>query len=238
MVNSDNSMRQPSKKGRKRSYGKGSRDLVWQLIEVLLKARGRSDSLYIDKGKGKFKIFYCNWNGTGKPYLDVGQATVKGLATSSRLTEENVKTALDYLKNHLGILEDKRKENGIPERGYGSENRFFRLTLSSTDLEETKQKFYRLWEEKRPNHQAETEVADKGFEPRPFVRSLCEENDWVGRKALITELLRKLQEKTRLLWITGISGVGKTALAECLTSKIQNPDVSFHRISFETERLF
>lgn len=79
------------------------------------------------------------------------------------------------------------------------------------------------------------EVSKKSFVPRLFVRSLYKENTWVGREALITELLNKLQRQTRLLWITGISGVGKTILAECLASKSQNPDVSFHRISFEIE---
>jgi tetratricopeptide (TPR) repeat protein len=39
---------------------------------------------------------------------------------------------------------------------------------------------------------------------------------WVERDLLIDDLLSKLKGQTRLLWLTGISGVGKTTLAECL----------------------
>jgi tetratricopeptide (TPR) repeat protein len=39
---------------------------------------------------------------------------------------------------------------------------------------------------------------------------------WVERDSLIDDLLSKLKGQTRLLWLTGISGVGKTTLAECL----------------------
>ena len=46
---------------------------------------------------------------------------------------------------------------------------------------------------------------------------------WVGRHSLIQNLTEKLQTTCRLLLIAGISGVGKTALAERLSSELQ-PD--------------
>jgi len=86
----------------------------------------------------------------------------------------------------------------------------------------------------RPS-QADLEVEEKSFLPRLFDSSFYNRIPWVGRESLIANLSGKLQEQTRLLWITGISGVGKTALAECLAFKSQNSDVSFHRINFDIE---
>jgi tetratricopeptide (TPR) repeat protein len=56
---------------------------------------------------------------------------------------------------------------------------------------------------------------------------------WVGRKEIIEDLLCKLQEQTRLLWIAGISGIGKTTLGECLASKAWDYDQSFQWIHLE-----
>jgi tetratricopeptide (TPR) repeat protein len=46
--------------------------------------------------------------------------------------------------------------------------------------------------------------------------SVYHSDTWVERDSLIDDLLSKLKGQTRLLWLTGISGVGKTTLAECL----------------------
>jgi tetratricopeptide (TPR) repeat protein len=46
--------------------------------------------------------------------------------------------------------------------------------------------------------------------------SVYHSDTWVERDLLIDDLLSKLKGQTRLLWLTGISGVGKTTLAECL----------------------
>ena len=56
---------------------------------------------------------------------------------------------------------------------------------------------------------------------------------WVGRAATIDELLAKLQGQTRLLWISGISGIGKTTLGECLASHAWNSDPSFQWVYLE-----
>jgi tetratricopeptide (TPR) repeat protein len=49
--------------------------------------------------------------------------------------------------------------------------------------------------------------------PHPYV---YHSDTWVERDSLNDDLLSKLKGQTRLLWLTGISGVGKTTLAECL----------------------
>ncbi|MCC3473502.1 MAG: tetratricopeptide repeat protein [Microcoleus sp. PH2017_15_JOR_U_A] len=56
---------------------------------------------------------------------------------------------------------------------------------------------------------------------------------WVGRESIVEELLPKLQGQTRLLWIKGISGIGKTTLGECLASKTWEKERSFEWIYLE-----
>ncbi len=58
---------------------------------------------------------------------------------------------------------------------------------------------------------------------------------WVGRETIMNNLLPKLQGQHRLVWITGISGIGKTTLGECLTSRAweRNPSFQWFRIEIE-----
>ncbi|MEH2408775.1 helix-turn-helix domain-containing protein [Nostoc sp.] len=46
--------------------------------------------------------------------------------------------------------------------------------------------------------------------------------NWVGREQLVTELSEKLRGSCRLLLILGLTGIGKTALAERLAVELQN----------------
>ncbi|MFW6264390.1 MAG: ATP-binding protein [Cyanobacteriota bacterium] len=43
---------------------------------------------------------------------------------------------------------------------------------------------------------------------------------WVGREASVSKLLDKLNDSCRLLMLVGMTGIGKTALAECLASRL------------------
>lgn len=72
------------------------------------------------------------------------------------------------------------------------------------------------------------EICDKDTQDEPIVK--CDRNNspipctaykeetWVGREAEIRELSEKLRKECRILIITGITGQGKTALAERLAS--------------------
>ena len=69
--------------------------------------------------------------------------------------------------------------------------------------------------------------------PKPPLLSIYNPQTWVGRKAIIDECLPKLQKQTRALWIMGISGIGKTALGECLASQAWEGDPSFQWLYLE-----
>lgn len=68
---------------------------------------------------------------------------------------------------------------------------------------------------------------------KPPTPSNYNQQTWIGREKEIRDLLPKLQEHTHLLWITGISGIGKTALGECLASQSWQRAPSFQWIYLE-----
>lgn len=69
--------------------------------------------------------------------------------------------------------------------------------------------------------------------PKPPLLSIYNSQTWVGRKAIIDECLPKLQGQVRILWISGISGIGKTALGECFASQAWDRDPSFQWLHLE-----
>lgn len=87
----------------------------------------------------------------------------------------------------------------------------------------------------KPNFKGalEKRLKSGGIVPKPPMLSNYDEQTWVGREAVIGDLLPKLQGHIRLLWITGISGIGKTTLGECLASQAWESDPSFQWIYLE-----
>jgi hypothetical protein len=59
---------------------------------------------------------------------------------------------------------------------------------------------------------------------------------WVGRKNLIAQLTDKVNSSCRLLILLGISGIGKTALAERLMVELQDDGRKFHQENFENQQ--
>ncbi len=67
----------------------------------------------------------------------------------------------------------------------------------------------------------------------PLSLSAYDAQTWVGRDELIADLTQKLESGYRILVLTGITGIGKTALAEHLVVNVQNKGVPFHRLNFD-----
>ncbi|MEE3715918.1 ATP-binding protein [Tumidithrix elongata RA019] len=58
---------------------------------------------------------------------------------------------------------------------------------------------------------------------------------WVGRKQLISSLTKKLRGSCRLLLLLGITGIGKTALSECIADRVQTRFSKILRINFDND---
>jgi len=58
---------------------------------------------------------------------------------------------------------------------------------------------------------------------------------WVGRAALIATLTERLNNNCRLLLLTGLSGIGKTALSERLTLDLQSNNYHLLRENFDSQ---
>ncbi len=82
-----------------------------------------------------------------------------------------------------------------------------------------------------PNPPLPPEPSDEPHTQRP--NFLSYDRSWVGREPLIAELSEVFQSR-RLLMILGLTGIGKTALAECL---ISNSPVELHPKQFQRVNL-
>ncbi len=68
------------------------------------------------------------------------------------------------------------------------------------------------------------------------ISSYCDyDDDWVGRAELITQLVTRVQGSCRVLILTGITGIGKTALAERLAWTLQCDFPESFRVKFDSQ---
>ena len=67
-------------------------------------------------------------------------------------------------------------------------------------------------------------IVDKNLSPKQSLLKnfFAYDSSWVGRDKLITQLSQKLRNSCRLLLILGLTGIGKTALAERLVIELQD----------------
>ncbi len=61
------------------------------------------------------------------------------------------------------------------------------------------------------------------------------DNDWVGRTELINQLVNKVRNSCRVLILTGITGIGKTALAERLAWELKGEFINYFIVKFDSQ---
>ncbi|MEG4025247.1 ATP-binding protein [Microcoleus sp. S13C4] len=80
------------------------------------------------------------------------------------------------------------------------------------------------------------EIIDKTppQQPTSYMEFSVYDDAWVGRESLIQELSDRVNSSTRVLLLVGMTGIGKTALAERLVQELRG-DWREHRENFEDE---
>lgn len=71
-------------------------------------------------------------------------------------------------------------------------------------------------------------------QPPPLMNFFVYDGVWVGRETLIQQLSDKVRSSCRVLLLVGITGIGKTALAERVVEELRG-DWTEHRENFEDE---
>ena len=74
----------------------------------------------------------------------------------------------------------------------------------------------------------------KSDPPLPLMNFFVYDSSWVGREKLINELSNKARGSCKVLLLVGITGIGKTALAERIVEELRG-DWREHRDNFEDE---
>ncbi len=141
------------------------------------------------------------------------RASVAGLAAVDRVRKERYWTKKDSRWcEAAGDISEKTLVNFWHRRNNRREN-FDRICLA-VGL--------------NPDEICELEAVDTTIEPSVTVESLPEmeiavldDERWVGRADLIKDLVNKLQNSHRVVLLLGITGIGKTALAESLVIRLR-----------------
>ncbi len=133
----------------------------------------------------------------------------------------------------------KRVKDAVKRNGYTSQNAFIKATGICS-----KSTYSNFFRGKPIDFDYFAEICDKlgldwqeissqetNNQPTELPLPLTYEKDtWVGREETLIELKLKLQEKIRLLVITGLTGQGKTALGEKLTRDLRQ-DGKWHYLN-------
>jgi hypothetical protein len=69
--------------------------------------------------------------------------------------------------------------------------------------------------------------------PDPSLRAICQSDGWVGRATLLDEMVKRSQQGCRLLLVTGMTGVGKTALVDQLCQRLGPGFVDLRWVNFD-----
>lgn len=87
------------------------------------------------------------------------------------------------------------------------------------------------------SEQAQQSLTQPVFAAASFHFSTYRPETWTGREDAIAELTQALQNGNHLLLIHGLTGIGKTTLAERLAADFATPE-TYHRVAFDEEDRF
>ena len=90
------------------------------------------------------------------------------------------------------------------------------------------------WEEVLDNHLL-LEPASLSTNPDQQTEFAAYDEFWVGRLSLVADLIKRVKNSCRILVITGMTGIGKTALAERLVVELRPDWPQFHEEKFDDE---
>lgn len=240
--------------GKNRTYGDKLKNRVKAILEVL--------HTYVAQEKDEKKVKWQKWQEvevkiTLEPKPETKLDSLKELIQEhiDRLSDKKLKEELSdgstdkdkitevlnyYFEDCLKIYEDKRKSK---EKAAGIWH--FTLKLWNRDQKKNLEQFDKEWDELEKlefgvdSESTTTDTSQKSASQSSIdeaIRSIscfAYNDGWVGREQLISQLSAKVRGDCRVLILTGITGIGKTALAERLVVELQGNWTEFSRINFD-----
>lgn len=126
-----------------------------------------------------------------------------------------------YSAAHTSVATLKRFRRGIP-----IEQDTFIAICKAVGIEN--------WEEIVDKTSTQQPISYITQSPASYMEFSVYDDAWVGRKNLIQQLSERLNSSCRVLLLVGITGIGKTALAERIVEELRG-DWREHRDNFEDE---
>jgi DNA-binding Xre family transcriptional regulator len=155
--------------------------------------------------------------------------------------------SLPASKSGLEIVDQVRKRKGWNKDSpiwIDAANELLQATANGSVSRSTLQRFWRKQAIRQENFEAICKavgvenweaIVDNSPPLAPYMEFVAYDDAWVGRETLIQQLTERVQSSCRVLLLVGITGIGKTALAERVVEELRG-DWREHRDNFEDEK--
>jgi DNA-binding Xre family transcriptional regulator len=154
--------------------------------------------------------------------------------------------SLPASKSGLEIVDQARKRKGWNKDSpiwIDTANELLQATVNGSVSRSTLQRFWRKQAIRQENFEAICKavgvenweaIVDNSPPLAPYMEFVAYDDAWVGRETLIQQLSDRVRSSCRVLLLVGITGIGKTALAERIVEELRG-DWREHRDNFEDE---